>query len=101
MVQTVLTVTATLLVVAALYVAREALMLIYVSALIAMGFSPLVTFIERSGGGARRKGLTRLFAILAIYIAIVGIAVLVGLMVVPPLIDQATSLWANMPPLFH
>ena len=47
MIRTVLTVTVAVLVVAALYAAREALMLIYVSALIAMGFSPLVRLIER------------------------------------------------------
>ena len=42
MLQTVLTVTAVVIVVAALWAARAALMLIYVSALIAMGFSPMV-----------------------------------------------------------
>jgi predicted PurR-regulated permease PerM len=47
MLQTVATVTAVLLVLAVLYVARDALMLIYISALIAMGFSPLVGLIQR------------------------------------------------------
>ena len=47
MLQTVLTVAAVAILLAALWAAREALMLIYVSALIAMGFSPLVRLIER------------------------------------------------------
>ena len=47
MVRTVLTVAAIGILIAILWAAREALLLIYVSALIAMGFAPLVTFIER------------------------------------------------------
>ena len=45
MVRTVLTVTAVAIAVAAIYAARDALMLIYVAALFAMGFSPLVRMI--------------------------------------------------------
>ena len=47
MVQTVFTVTAVVIVAAMMWGAREALMIIYVSAIIAMGFSPLVRVIER------------------------------------------------------
>ena len=47
MLQTVLAVAGVAILVAILWVAREALMLVYVSALIAMGFSPLVKLIER------------------------------------------------------
>jgi predicted PurR-regulated permease PerM len=64
MLQTVATVTAVLLGLAVLYVAREALMLIYISALIAMGFSPLVGLIQRPSHGRIR--VSRTFAILAI-----------------------------------
>ena len=55
MVRTVLTVAAVGLVLAALAEARDALLLIYVSALIAMGFSPLVRGIERPRGGNARQ----------------------------------------------
>jgi predicted PurR-regulated permease PerM len=96
MVRTVLTVTAVVLVVAALYAAREALMLIYVSALVAMGFSPLVRVIERPWKAGPWR-VPRVFAILAIYIAIIAVAVLIGLMVVPPLIEQASALGSNLP----
>ena len=55
MVQTVLTVAAVAILIAALWVARDALMLIYVSALIAMGFAPLVQMLERPRSNARRR----------------------------------------------
>ncbi len=99
MVRTVLTVAAVVLIVATLYAAREALMLIYVSALIAMGFSPLVRVIERRKGKTKRR-VPRVLAILVIYLAIIGLVVLVGVIVVPPLIDQASTLWGKLPQEF-
>jgi predicted PurR-regulated permease PerM len=98
MFETVMTIAGTAIALAALWAAREALMLVYVSALIAMGFSPLVTFIERP---RERRRLPRWFAILLIYVAIVGVMVLIGLMVVPPLVAQAESLWTKMPSEFN
>ena len=65
-----------------LWAAREALMLIYVSALIAMGFSPLVRLIERPRS-ARPRRVPRWLAILAIYLAIVGSSCCSALMVDP------------------
>src|SRR5439155_7674931 len=97
MIQTVLTAAGVAILLAALWAAREALLLIYVSALIAMGFSPLVRVIERPRVAGGRRRVPRVFAILVVYLAIVGVIVLVGLMVVPPLIDQASTLWSNFP----
>src|SRR5436190_2866101 len=85
----------------ALWAAREAILLIYVSALIAMGFSPLVRVIERSPASSGRRRVPRWIAILAIYIVIVGTIVVVGLMVIPPLIDQAAALWDKLPAEFN
>ena len=73
-------------------------MLIYISALIAMGFSPLVSLIQRSNHGRVRLSCT--FAILAIYVTIISIFVLLALAVVPPAIEQARELWARVPELF-
>jgi len=95
MVRTVFTVAAVVLVIFALWVAREALMLIYISALIAMGFSPIVRVLERV------RGVPRWLAILVIYLAIVAVLVLVGLMIIPPLVAQAATLWAKMPAYFN
>src|SRR5262245_37850559 len=93
MLRTVLTVTAVALVLTVMYLARSAMILIYVSGLIAMGFSPLVRVIQRPQRGPH---VPRTFAILVIYLTIVAVVVLLGMMVVPPLVDQATSLWAHL-----
>src|SRR6267378_5178522 len=97
--QTVFTVAAVAILIAVLWEAREALMLIYVSALIAMGFAPLVQIIERPRSGARAR-TPRWLAILVIYMAIVVVLLLVALAVVPPLVAQAAALWARMPDEF-
>src|SRR5437867_4015439 len=58
-------------VVCVLFLARHALLLIYVSALLAIGFSPLVQLLEQQRLlpiGTRR--LPRWFAILTVYLAI-------------------------------
>ncbi|HKB14254.1 MAG TPA: AI-2E family transporter [Vicinamibacterales bacterium] len=98
MVETVLTVTAVGILLSAVWVARHALMLVYVSALIAMGFAPLVRVIEQP---RERRTVPRWLAILMIYLVIVGVVVLVGLMVIPPLVAQAESLWTTMPAEFN
>src|SRR5262245_15139244 len=95
MVQTVVTIAAVCLLVVASWAAREALLLIYVSALIAMGFSPLVRNLERPHGAKSR--LPRWFAILLVYLAVIALFVMVALVVIPPLIAQATALWARLP----
>jgi predicted PurR-regulated permease PerM len=95
MFQTIATVAATAILLAVLWAAREALLLIYVSALIAMGFSPIVRVLERP------RGVPRWLAILVIYAGIVGVLVLIGLMIIPPLVAQAASLWARMPAEFN
>src|SRR6185436_20591945 len=101
MFRTVLTVAAVAVLLFALWAAREALLLIYISALIAMGFSPLVRVIERTPASSGRRGIPRGLAILAIYIVIVGVIVLVGLMVIPPLVAQAAALWDKLPTEFN
>jgi predicted PurR-regulated permease PerM len=98
--RTVVVVAGAVIVLAALWEARDALILIYVSALIAMGFSPLVRIIERPGKGASRR-VPRVLAILSIYLAIVGVFALLAMLVIPPLIDQATALWQHMPEHFE
>src|SRR5438093_7744759 len=97
MLQTVGTVAGVGVLLATLWAAREALLLIYISALIAMGFSPLVRVLEQPRRNGQRLRLPRWLAILVIYLAIVGAIVVVGLMVIPPLVGQAVALWARMP----
>jgi len=94
MVQTVFTVAAVIIAVAALWAARSAVMLIYVSAIVAMGFSPTVRILERP------RRVPRTIAILFLYLSIVAALTLVGLTVIPPLVDQAGDLWNRAPKAF-
>ncbi len=96
MLQTVCAVAGVAIVMAALWVARDALLLVYVSALVAMGFSPLVHRIERPS-----RQIPRWLAILVIYLAVVGAFFVVGLLVIPPLVAQAVALWARLPTEFN
>lgn len=98
--RTVVTVSGAVIVLAALWEARDALILIYVSALIAMGFSPLVRLIERPGKGGNGRRIPRVLAIFSIYLAVIGVFVLIAMLVIPPLIEQATALWQGMPEHF-
>jgi predicted PurR-regulated permease PerM len=100
MLQTVLTAAGVFILMAALWAAREALMLIYVSALIAMGLAPVVRVIEQPGRKPENRRVPRWLAILVIYLANVGVLIIVGLMVIPPLIAQAEALWAMLPDEF-
>ena len=101
MFQTVVTVAGVGLLIALLWATRDALILIYISALIAMGLSPVVKLIERPHRSGTRRRVPRWLAILAIYIVDVGVFVFVGLLVIPPLISQASSLWARLPGEFN
>src|SRR5437763_1688278 len=95
LIQAIAAVTAAVILVAALWSARQALMLIYISALIAMGFSPIVGVLER------QRRVPRWLAILGIYLVIVSTLVLLALLVIPPLIAQASALWARFPNEFN
>jgi predicted PurR-regulated permease PerM len=80
----------------ALYLARGALLLIYMSVLVAVGLSPLAGAIERFRlPGSRR--LPRWAAILIIYLCLLAVLVGVGLLVFPPLVRQARELWSALP----
>ena len=83
------------------YLARHALLLIYVSALLAMGIAPLVRWIERQQiVRLRSRPVPRWAAVLAVFI--VAFAVLGGLAVaiVPRFIRQARELAKNLPQWF-
>jgi predicted PurR-regulated permease PerM len=83
------------------YLVRDVLLLIYISGLLAVGFSPMVRLIERQRMlpiGTRR--LPRWLAILVIYLAIIGVIVGVGFLVFPPLVEQSQALWNALPDMF-
>ena len=82
-----------------LYLARDVLLIIYISVLLAIGFGPLVHAIEHQQVVPVGQRLPRWLAILIVYVLIVGTLTIVGLLVVPPLIDQAQELWTALPGL--
>jgi predicted PurR-regulated permease PerM len=97
-VRAVLTIALAAVVLAAMYVARHALLIAYISGLLATGLGPLVHYIEHAAAPGTQR-LPRWLAILVIYLAIVGVLTVVGLLVVPPLLQQAQELWRRAPEL--
>jgi predicted PurR-regulated permease PerM len=83
------------------FLVRDALLLIYVSGLLALGFSPLVRMIERQKVlPVRSTRFPRWFAILVPYVAILLAVVLIGSVLWPPLVEQARALWTALPDMF-
>jgi predicted PurR-regulated permease PerM len=83
----------------ALWEVRDALMLVYISALVAIGLSPVVNAIERKR--LMRQQVPRWAAILVIYLCIVGAIVGVAILVIPPIVMQARELAMTLPRLLH
>jgi predicted PurR-regulated permease PerM len=84
-----------------LYLVRSTLVTVYISALFAMGISPLVRMIERQKVVRIGQRIPRWVAILLIYAGIIGAIVGIGMAVIPPLIEQAEQLWRNLPKWFE
>jgi predicted PurR-regulated permease PerM len=82
------------------YIVRDALLIVYVSVLFALGFSPIVRIIERQKFLPIAKRLPRWLAILTLYIAILGTLTLVMFLVFPPLVRQGQALWEKIPEMF-
>ena len=83
----------------ALWEVRDALVLVYISALVAIGLSPLVNAIERKR--LMRQRVPRWAAILVIYLCIIGAIVGVAILVIPPIVMQARELAMELPRLLH
>ena len=84
------------------FLVREVLLLIYVSGLLAVGFSPVIRLIERQKVlpiGTRR--FPRWLAILILYLVLIGTLTGIGFMVVPPLVHQSQQLWTAIPDMFN
>jgi predicted PurR-regulated permease PerM len=83
------------------YFVRDVLLLIYVSGLLAVGFSPIIRLIERQKvlpiGTAR---FPRWLAILILYLVIIGALVGIGFLIVPPLVHQGQGFWAARVEMF-
>ena len=92
----------TILVLWCAFLVRHALLIIYVSGLFAVGFSPIVRLIERQKVlpiGSKR--FPRWLAILILYLVILGAIFLIGFLIFTPLVHQAQSLWTQLPGMFE
>ncbi len=90
-----------LLLAVALYQVRTVLMLVYVSALLAIGLAPIVRAVERQKllpVGTRT--FPRWVAILTLYLTLLVAVVGLGFAVIPPLVRQGQALWGRLPNLF-
>ena len=83
----------------AIYLIRDVLLLLYVSGIFALGFSPIVRWIERQRLLSIGGRLPRWLAILILYIVILGAIAGVCALIFPPLIEQARGFWAQLPDL--
>jgi predicted PurR-regulated permease PerM len=85
-----LAVIATIAVVAAARSIANILVLVLIAAVLAVGLDPVV---RRLGS----LGLGRGFAVLVLVLSMIGIVIAFGLLVVPPLVNQATGLADDVP----
>ena len=85
----------------AAYLVRDVLLLLYVSALLAIGFSPIVRLIERQNVVPIGRRLPRWLAILILYLVILGSLTAIGFLIFPPLVRQGQQLWAEFPEMFE
>jgi predicted PurR-regulated permease PerM len=84
------------------FLVREVLLLIYVSGLLAVGFSPVVRLIERQKVLPIGTGrFPRWLAILVLYVILIGTLTGIGFLVVPPLVHQSQQLWTAIPDMFN
>ncbi len=82
----------------AAYLVRGVLLLIYISGVLAIGFSPIVRLIQKQKMlpvGTRR--FPRWLAILVLYIVMIGALTGIGFLIFPPLVEQARQLWSAAP----
>jgi predicted PurR-regulated permease PerM len=83
----------------AAYLVRDVLLLIYVSVLLAIGFSPLVRLIERQQALPIGTRIPRWLAILIVYLALLGVVAGIALLILPPFVAQAQEFATHVPQL--
>ena len=84
-----------------LFLARQAVLLIYVSALFATGLAPMVRLLERRGIVPGTAPLPRWVAVAIVYLLSGTVGLVVLLMVVPTLMGQTQDLARQAPELLH
>ena len=80
-----------------LYLVRDALTLVYLSLMLALGISPAISWLERQPWFGKKRKTPRWAAVIVFYLAGACVAVAIYLIVVPPFIAQAGELWTKAP----
>ena len=92
----------TVIVLIAAYQVRKVLLLLYISGLFAIGFSPIIRLIEKQRLlPVGEKRFPRWLAILVLYLFIIGTLVGIGMLVFPPLYAQGREFIDMAPQLFE
>jgi predicted PurR-regulated permease PerM len=85
-----------------LYAARTAVVLIYISGLLAIGLAPLVRLIEHLEMlPIAAERIPRWLAILILYLLFITVVVVLALLIVPPVVRQALELSQALPAMFE
>lgn len=91
----------TVIVIFAAYLVRKVLLLLYISGLLAIGFSPMIRLIEKQRLlPIGDKRFPRWLAILVLYLFLIGTLVGVGMLAFPPLYEQGKAFVDAAPQMF-
>ena len=83
------------------FLVRNVLLLLYISGLLAIGFSPIIRLIERQRLlPVGDKRFPRWLAILVLYLFLIGTLVGIAMLAFPPLIEQGKALVDAAPKMF-
>ena len=86
----------------AAYNVRNVLLILYISGLLAIGFSPIVRLIEKQKlSPVGRTRFPRWAAILVLYLFIIGALVGIGMLAIPPIVEQGRQLAEAVPGMFE
>ena len=80
-----------------LYLLWNVVLVLYVSLMLAVGFSPVVHWIERQRFSERRIRIPRWLAILILYLAALGLVAVGLVLLIPRLLEQAIGLRTALP----
>lgn len=81
----------------ALFLVRDALQLVYLSVMLALGFSPTVSWIEQRRWFGKKRRMPRWAAIAIFYVGLFAVMALLLEIILPPLIQQSSDLWSKLP----
>ncbi len=80
-----------------LFLVREALQLVYLSVILAIGFSPMVRWIEKRQLLGKKRKLPRSIATLLFYAGLLAIVAGILEIVLPALVEQVRDLLSHLP----